>query len=154
MLQDALRKTARRLDTLEEGRATEAPGIWQDFTAGLWQGGVVPSTIIFARYELQGKTVRVQAMVSSTGAGVAANTIGLTGLPFAPLYHDAPFGILELTDAAPGAWYSGPARTKLVFGPTTAWAIMNGSNSTIGINPAITLAAGDIVALFGTYEIP
>lgn len=157
MLQDALRKTAGRLSTLEEGRATEAPGIWQDFAAGLFQGVVVTSTLVggFARYELQGKTVRVQAKVIATGAGTAFATIAISGLPFAPLYHDAPLGVLEVFDASAGRWYSGPARTQAGFGSGLyAWGIASGAANVMGSDtPAIALANGDYVSLFGTYEI-
>lgn len=155
MLNDALRKTAGRLDTLEQGRATEAPGIWQDFTAGLFQGAVVTATIVFARYELQGKTVRVHARLTATGAGVGGgNTLALTGLPVAPLYHDTPFGLIEVRVAATGIWHSGGARTQAGFGSGQyVFGIVSGVANVIGINPAITLASGDIVSLFGTYEI-
>lgn len=155
MLEDALRKTSGRLKELERQRETEAPGIWQAFTAGLFQGAVVTSTTVFARYQITGKTVKVHARLTATGAGTAFATIALTGLPFAPLYHDAPMGLIEVFDASAGRWYSGPSRTQAGFGGGLyAWGIASGAANVMGSDtPAIGLANGDIVSLFATYEI-
>jgi hypothetical protein len=148
----------RRLQALER-RAREigygVPEKAQSFTPSLYQGGAVSSTILVARYSLDQKTVHVVARLQATGAGTAFATIAVADLPAQPLYHDTPFGMLEVYDASAGRWYSGPARTQAGFGGGLyAWGIASGAANVMGSDtPAIALANGDIVSLYAHYEI-
>lgn len=145
----ALEKELRDLKTRARGYA------WGTFTAGLFQGAAVTATVTFARYKLAGRTMTVSARLVATGAGVGGgNTLALTGLPVAPRYHDTPIGLIEVYDASAGIWYIGGARTQATFGSGLyVWGIVSGANNVIGVNPAITLAANDIVTIHIETEI-
>ena len=147
-----LQALERRLREISNGSPVIEP---ISFTPGLYQGGAVTCTVTYARYSVNGRIMACQAMVVATAAGTAGNTIALTDIPYAPKYADVPIGIVELKDASAGTWYSGIARTQSGFGSGKyVWGIESGSNNSIGINPAITIAIGDVFSIKIEAEIP
>ena len=141
----------RRLQALER-RAREigygVPSPLTAFSAGLYQGGSIACTVSFAVYMISGKWMVAQAFVQATAGGVAGNTIALTGLPFPPLYYDTAIGSIEIKDQSAGIWYSGVARCQGGFGSGLyVFGISDANNNTMGISPAVTIAAGDQVCI-------
>lgn len=149
MLQDALRKTARRLDTLEEGRATEAPGIVQAWTPDLWQNGVqIPITIDYAVYTVIGEVVFVWARFSTTAAG-SAGLVEVRGLPVQSRQRFIGGDFLAFTGGVnyDGSTVGDVAGTRLL-------GMIDGSSANFGVSPAVALASGATLRVNAIYFGP
>lgn len=125
---------------------------WATWTPTVDQGGAVASTVVYARYELRGDTVILWARLTITAAGVAANAILINGLPFAPDNTgtiDDVIGTGQLRDSSPLTFYGG---NLVAAGADELRIVVSGSNSSLGLNPAVTLADGDRLSVHAVYE--
>lgn len=142
----------RRLQALERRMREISAGVpisgWVTFTPGLYQGGVVASTISYARYCVIGKLLIAQARLSATAAGTATNSIQITGLPIARVTTTTMSGEFQVYT---GTHYIGAA--EVGGGGTSAVGIISGNTNAIGITPAITLSSGHILTALIIYEI-
>ena len=123
---------------------------WQTWTPVVSQSAGITITINRAKYVVLGNTVLVSARITCTTAGTPANAILISGLPLAitDANNNANLGTVLYLDTG-AAWYTGIAVAN------TATAInfrTNAATNSFGINPAVTIANGDIISLNLTYE--
>lgn len=146
MLQDALRKTARRLDTLEEGRATEAPGIVQTWTPELWQNGVqLAITVDFAVYTTIGQLVIASARFTVNAAG-AVGLVEVRGLPYPSAYSSIGGEGVIFTG---GVNRVGAVRQTALS--SNVVITLDNQSSDFGTAPAVALAIGNGIRIDATY---
>lgn len=147
MLQDALRKTARRLDTLEEGRATEAPGIFQAFDPVLTQSVTITNAAGSWGYEcMVGGLYIVVFRVACNSAGTTGNSIRLSGFSKTMLLtNTGGLGSFHIFDQG----VTNRVGATYVFG-SGAEIGFQGDNygDLFGIVPAYTISANDVVSGF------
>jgi len=146
MLNDALRKTAGRLDTLEQGRATEAPGIAQDWTPELWQNNVqLAINLDFAVYVMIGQLVIVSTRFTVNAAG-AGGLVEIRGLPYASAYSSIGGEGVVFTG---GVNRVGAARQTA--GSSAVVITLDNQASDFGVAPAVALAVGNGIRMDATY---
>lgn len=120
---------------------------WVDYTPTLTQGVTVTKTVSQARYCQFQKTIIGQLSLSVTSAGTAATAVAI-GLPIA----------VQTGTPMVGSGYIYDASTNVIYNCTFSGnaSIINGLYQTgfnFGVSPAITLAAGDQLAIQFSYEI-
>jgi len=124
-------------------------GRWVDWTPTVTQGVAVAVTVNYARYVL-GNTVHIEANVTCTSGGTAANIIVIGGFPTAiqPL-RTGDVSIIGSAVVNSATNY----HVALLSTSAGAWRMLDsGSTNYFGINPALTLANGTIISLVATYE--
>jgi len=128
------------------------PQAVQTFTPTLTQSASITLSTATGQYILLGKLLLGRVFVQASSAGTAANAIVLGGLPFA-----------QSNDGFPKAWgqfaRSGNNPNYLLVGTwlsSTTLSLDSGAGATgaFGVNPAVTIASGDSLALFLNYIIP
>lgn len=125
-------------------------GAWNTFTPTFDQGGAVATSAATGAYAVIGKTALVQCALTASAAGTGANNILLASLPaaIAPKTPNVLIGSGLYNDA--GALY-----TLVAVRASASTIHFYGYNTTdeFGVNPAITIASGDVMHVQLAYEI-
>jgi len=139
--------------TLQVGDGTVNAGInvgaWTAFVPTLNQGSAVAATVNVAHYLKQGRRAEIFIQLTATAAGTAGQSIIVSALPAA---------ILPLTNntaVVTGLGYvsGAPARIGALLAFTSGQLEILVDNAGImGVNPAVTLANGSIVTMWGSWE--
>lgn len=142
--------TVKTFTDLEDGYA-----VWTSFTPTASQGASLTMSGLIAEYIIIGKTVHVHIEFSVTSAGTAGNAIVIASIPaaIAPLRSGGGYGTDAgggiIMDASPQTGYA----VRALFNNTTTmqfWS--NLGTNFLGVNPALTLASGDLIHINLTYS--
>ncbi len=139
--------------TLQVGDGTVNAGInvgaWTTFVPTLSQGVVVTATVNVAHYLKIGRRAEIFIQLTATSAGTAAQNIIVSALPAAilPLTNNTAtvtgWGYVNTTSTRIGA---------LVAFTSGQLEILVDNAGIMGVNPAVTLANGSIVTMWGSWE--
>lgn len=126
--------------------------VFQAFTPTVTQGATITYTNNYSKYLVEPGRVTFQAMLTATSAGTAANpvlvTLPVTGL--GPVSYKV-IGNGTFFDASPATTYHVACMHNAAG--TVAFAGDTSVGSYFGQQPAITIAAGDIISLNVVYEV-
>ena len=125
---------------------------WTDFNPVWAQSVAIAKTINLSRYARIGNTILFSGSLTATSAGTAANTITLT-LPVTPLYLNSIRGGL-----GSGIFDDVSATTNYMLAAATVGGVVQfrsdgSTGSAFGVAPAVTVAAGDVLAWSFAYEV-
>lgn len=123
---------------------------WEAYTPTLTQSATVTKTVDRATFVRQGRVVTGQFSLSVTGAGTAGNAVRL-GLPVAAVATGIVCGTAWIYDASANVRY---ALAVEIDGSVSEVAFLNDASAgnVFGVAPAVTLASGDLIRGFFTYE--
>jgi hypothetical protein len=127
-------------------------GTWTTFTPQLRTASTnVASTNNYGRYIQQGKTIIAQAKVTATAGGTASGAIKLS-IPTGTAVNivDSTIGTFLIKDSGT-AYYTGVA--GIVEAGYVSGQAYNSVDNMGANTPAMTIAAGDVVAYSVIYEI-
>lgn len=133
-------------------------GTWTAYTPVLKQSNTVTATVSSARYMKIGKLVTVQAGLSITGTGTAANRITIS-LPVTSLRNNVlgPIGTATLYDASSFNVYPALVATDdsgTTVTMTITQAITTNGSQYVGVTGfTAALASGDFLEFQATYEV-
>lgn len=138
------------IEELDSGSGLDA---WTDYTPTITQNGAVAKTVNYARYNVDGKSVRVQVYVSITGSGTAANIVTVS-LPVTAATGGllTGGGFLLYDSSSPTPFFAGvtvmntSTSVKFLCSGTSQYLGANGGSFTAG------LASGDILSFDFDYE--
>ena len=126
--------------------------VFQAYTPTVTQGATVTYTNNYSKYLVEPGRVTFQAMLTATSAGTASNsilvTLPVTGL--GPVSYKV-IGNGTFFDASPATTYHLACMHNAAG--TLAFAGDTSVGSYFGQQPAITIAAGDIISLNVVYEV-
>lgn len=124
------------------------------FTPTLTQSVSVSTSTASGHYVRLGKLVLAQISLVASSAGTAANGIVIGGLPVNQSNDGFPHALGYFSRGGP----PGTLNYVLVasFATSTTMSLISGAAATgaFGVNPAVTLASGDVIGLTVFYEGP
>ena len=128
-------------------------GVWTSYTPVWTQTATISKTVTFSKYIQIGKTVMYQGYMVATSAGTASGVIAI-GIPVAASaqYGTAytTVGSAQFVDVTPG-YYTYAGTANLSSGVITITTLGTAANL-VGVNPAVTVAATDIISWSVMYE--
>jgi hypothetical protein len=137
-------------------RAMLAGWAWQAWTPTITQGVPVTATVAKAIYQVVGKRCSVRVRLNITSAGTGGTQITIAGFPAGctpdGVVNNIPVGgfFLQDTGASP------PFRIGNVVWNASAGGLLlfaDGQSAAVGVSPSLALAAGDVVAFDGRWDI-
>lgn len=128
------------------------PITWRRWYPTVSQPGVLATTVNYARFLQQGKTITANFDITLVGAGTSPNNV-LVSLPVFPYAQPAAaaiqLGSMMIYDASTTTRYNGNAE---LVGNFIALSYNQASASLWGTVPNLALAAGDILRGTIIYE--
>ncbi len=127
-------------------------GRWVDWTPVITQNVNVTFTNNYARYKAKDNGVIVTASMTITGAGTAANSIFISGIPSTVQSLrtgiNAVIGHGLVFDSGVGIY-----TIEMVANAAASWAMfVTGAGSFVGVIPNFGLAVNDFITFVATYE--
>ncbi len=134
-------------------------GRWVTIVPSLYQAAAVAATVNYARAFVENKKATVMVRLTATAAGTVGNNIYIllpaTLIPASGISTTQPLGTAFYLDTGT-AHYQGIAAYIATVTSLPAIAMFNATTTdgnVIGVNPAVTVASGDVFSLDVTFEI-
>ncbi len=157
LLLEVIRTLSERIHALEVRENLSLLNMqsdWTTFTPTLLQGGVVvPAVVSYCRYKKVGKTVIVSLHLSATAASPNAGNIdiGVAGIPFTPVMYGSYFCVGSALIVDAGVTHH--SCSALLINTNTIRFHSGSASNFMGLAPAMTLAASDVVSLTAMWLV-
>jgi hypothetical protein len=127
---------------------THEGGAWTSHTPTWTQGATITHTVNYSKYARAGRLITWTFSVTATSAGTAANEIQIS-IPATAASTSALVGSSFVYDTSTGTYYAG---SILGQNTTELQFVSAGGTNTFGVNPAVTIASGDVWQGTISYE--
>ncbi len=158
-MSDELVKRLNELQRQVDNLIKPELGRWVTIVPSLYQAAAVAATVNYARAFVENRKATVMVRLTATAAGTAGNNIYIllpaTLIPASGILTTQPLGTAFYLDTG-AAHYQGIAAYIADVGGLPAIAMFNDTTTdgnVIGVNPAVTVASGDVFSLDVTFEI-
>lgn len=128
-------------------------GKWFNYTPTIAQGAStdISKTIVYSKFVTSGKTITYSFRVSMTAAGTGGSTVTVT-VPASISQSEGVLGIGEYFDSGTASYV-----TRMTISTSAAVfmaaASVTATGASIGANPSLAVASGDVIQGNITYEV-